>query len=279
MSFTFDFTRDKLKQLFPRNYDIDEWYEALVEILPLWDITTPERVAGFLAQTGHESSNFSVLSENLNYSATRLNEVFPKYFARAGRDANLYNRNPEKIANVVYANRMGNGNEASGDGWKFRGRGIIQLTGKSNYQAFADTMKIKLDEAINYVETKKGAINSACWFWDTRNLNSVADQKDIYQMTRLINGGTHGLEDRKARYDQAMQILTNEAVLNPFIINRSLMKGSKGRDVELLQSKLGLVADGDFGANTEQKLKEWQLRNGLTSDGVAGPKTLGKLLG
>ena len=121
-----------------------------------YEINTLNRAAGFLAQCSHESNNFRILEENLNYSADALIKVFPKYF-KSLDEAKLYARNPEKIANKVYANRMGNGDEASGDGFKYRGRGFIQLTGKNNYQMFAETLKLSLDETINYCTTKQSA--------------------------------------------------------------------------------------------------------------------------
>jgi putative chitinase len=148
------------------------------------------------------------MEENLNYSAQGLNKIFPKYFARAGRDANAYAKKPEKIANVVYSSRMGNGDEASGDGYRYRGRGFIQLTGKSNYSAFAADMEMPLEEATAWLDTAEGAVWSACWFWDSRELNKWADKGDIVTVTKKINGGTIGLEDRKSHYAEALQIFT-----------------------------------------------------------------------
>lgn len=186
----------------------DEWYPLLAEMLPKYEINTAVRVAGFIAQCSHESVEFTVLRENLNYSADGLNKIFPKYFIKAGRDATAYARNPEKIANVVYADRLGNGNTASGDGWRFRGRGVIQLTGFDNYVAFGKTKQLTALETIDYLETKRGALESACWFWKTNNLNALGDTQDIVAMTKKINGGTNGLEDRKKLYTQALKVLT-----------------------------------------------------------------------
>lgn len=124
------------------------------------------------------------MKENLNYSADGLNKIFPKYFKNAGRDANAYARNPEKIANVVYANRMGNGSPESGDGWKFCGRGLIQLTGRSNYESLAETLEMPLDEAVEYLETAGGALESAAWFWANNGLNEIADTDDIVRATK-----------------------------------------------------------------------------------------------
>jgi len=280
--FKFDFEPDMARELVNRN-DWKEWYEAMCEILPLWEIDTVERVAMFIAQCGHESGGFRVLSENLNYSAKALNTIFPKYFKRAGRDANEYHRQPEKIANVIYANRMDNGNEASGDGWTFRGGGILQLTGRYNYTKFAEAVEMTAEEAVDYVRTKKGALDSACWFWDTNNLNKWCDDMDIVGATKRINGGTIGLDDRKKHYLHAMDVLggdyeaPEEKELN---LNQTIRRGSRGPLVAEVQEKLGIApADGIFGPGTERQVKRWQQKNGLTADGIVGPKTLGKLLG
>ena len=164
---------------------------------------TPVRAAHFFAQTAHETGNFKAFSENLNYSADGLNKIFPKYFKRAGRDANAYHRNPEKIANVVYASRMGNGNEASGEGWKFRGRGALQLTGKDNYAAFAKYLnKPEIMTNPDLVATTY-SFESAMFFFDKNKLWDICDKgindAAILALTKRINGGTHGLEDRNRK--------------------------------------------------------------------------------
>ena len=279
--FQFDFTLDQVKEMLKGNNDAAEWYEAMCDILPLYDITTAARVAGFVAQCGHESNNFKVLEENLNYSADGLNKIFPKYFKNAGRDAQEYHRQPEKIANVVYASRMGNGDTASGDGYKFRGRGVIQLTGHDNYSAFAKVIDMSIDDVIDYLGTKKGALDSAAWFWDSRNLNAVADAGDIVKMTKLINGGTIGLEDRKNHFEHAIEVLGGHFTPSeePAEELETVRRGSRGPTVKKMQEALGLTADGDFGPGTETALMAWQTSQGLTADGIAGPKTLAKLLG
>jgi putative chitinase len=165
-----------------------------------------KRLAAFLAQVAHESGGFNFTKENLNYSAKALQTVFKKYFPTE-KEALAYERKPEKIANRVYANRMGNGDEKSGDGWRYRGRGLIQLTGRNNYDAFAKFTKRKLTDIIAYLETPEGAVMSAVWFWDTNNLNSFCDKDDFVGLTKRINGGTNGLEDRKKYYDQTLKIL------------------------------------------------------------------------
>ena len=206
MSFEFDFTEEKLKKCLSRNKNIPELFVSLEKVLPKYEITTVERVAAFLAQCGHESLDFTVLQENLNYGAKGLLGLFKKYFPNEAL-AKQYERKPEKIANKIYANRMGNGPEESGDGWAHRGRGAIQLTGKLNYQAFANSIGLTLEDAITYCATMDGAIESACWFWQKNKLNAIADKKDVLAMTKKINGGTIGLEDRKKHYEHNMKVL------------------------------------------------------------------------
>jgi putative chitinase len=205
MSFTFDFTRNQLAQMIPGNPYIDHWFHALDEILPEYEINTPQRVAAFLAQCAHESGNFKFLKENLNYKAESLCKVFPKYFKTLD-EAKQYEKRPEKIANKIYGGRMGNGDEASGDGFRYCGRGLIQLTGKDNYSWFAASLEIPVEEASEYLETFEGAVQSACWFWETNNLNVQADAGDIKLMTKKINGGYIGLEDRIKHYNHALHI-------------------------------------------------------------------------
>lgn len=277
--FKFEFESWMADELLRGNKEADDWYGAMCEILPRYNITTIERVAGFIAQCGHESGNFTILSENMNYSASRLNVVFPKYFIKAGRDANDYHRQPEKIANIVYANRLGNGNTASGDGWRFRGGGLIQLTGRYNYTQFGKSVKMSAEEATEYVRTKKGALSSACWFWDTNNINLYCDRQDIRGMTRRINGGTNGLEDRNKKWLYALDILGGDHVPINEGSNTTLQIGSRGPMVAELQRKLGISADGIYGRGTARAVRRFQSANELEMDGVAGPVTLKKLLG
>jgi len=162
-------------------------------------------MAAFIAQTAHESGNYVFLKENLNYKAASLRKVFPKYFPTDELAAEYANKG-EKIANRVYANRMGNGDEASGDGYRYCGRGLIQLTGKSNYQAFAESIETPVEEVSDYLGTFEGAVQSACWFWESNNLNQWADKGDILTLTKRINGGTIGLEDRIKHYNHALHV-------------------------------------------------------------------------
>jgi putative chitinase len=199
-------TAAQMKAIAPHYPDPDALVQALNAMLPRYEINTVNREAGFLAQCGHESSDFTVLHENLNYSADRLHAVFPRYFPTVA-SAQAYGHNREKIANKVYGGRLGNGPEASGDGFKFRGRGAIQLTGRENYQKFANSLGKSLDDTVDYCETLEGAIASACWFWDTHKVNHTCDADDILAMTHIINGGTNGLTDREARYERAKRAL------------------------------------------------------------------------
>ena len=202
----FILSQDQLAQIIPGNPYVDHWYTALSQALPDYDINTPQRVAAFLAQCGHESGGFTAIKENLNYKAESLVRVWPKYFPNMDI-AHQYAHNQEKIANRAYANRMGNGPEESGDGYRFCGRGLIQLTGRSNYQAFADSIETDINDLPEYLATFEGCVQSACWFWEANNLNQYADNFDLVTMTKKINGGTLGLDDRTERYKKALQIM------------------------------------------------------------------------
>ena len=199
-------TLQQLKQIVPGNPHIEHWHEALDQLLPDYGIDTPQRVAHFLAQCAHESGGFKFIRENLNYSAQGLMNTFRKYFPSMEL-AQQYQRQPEKIANRVYANRMGNGDEASGDGWRYCGRGLIQLTGKDNYTFFAGSLGIPVEEAADYLATFEGAAQSACFFWEQNNLNRFADANDVKGLTRAINGGQIGLEDRIKHTNHALHVM------------------------------------------------------------------------
>lgn len=288
----FELKKEHVAEMLKGNKQIDAWYAAMVKIFPKYGITTPNRIAGFCAQCGHESLNFTVLEENLNYKAATLEKLFSKYFSKAGRNAAEYEKKPEKIANVIYASRMGNGDTASGDGYKFRGRGIIQLTGRDNYTNFGKSIGKTPDEVIEYLKTLDGALESACWYWNSRKLNDACDANDIVKMTKLVNGGTIGLDDRKKHYEHNLDVLGGAVKAAPAAVNdqitdsvtqtasnETVRRGSKGDTVAKIQAKLGLDADGIFGLGTEMALKKWQAANGLTADGIAGPKTIAKILG
>jgi putative chitinase len=286
----FNFTQEQLREILHGNQDSDRWYEACMAIFPKYDITTEPRVAGFLAQCAHESNNFKSLEENLNYKEETLKRVFPKYFGPGKESAQEYARNPEKIANYVYMDKNRSprgalGNTQPGDGWRFRGRGLKQLTGRNNYAAFGKTVDMTAEQAAEYVATEKGAIESACWFWNEKKLNAVADAGDIVRMTKIINGGDIGLADRKSRFEHAIKVLGGNFTpsapppsASASNQSETIRVGSKGPVVEAVQKALGITSDGSFGPGTEKALKRWQASNGLIADGVAGPKTLARLL-
>ena len=261
--------------MIPTNRHPEVWYDIAVDMFRKYDIMTINRIAGFMAQCGHESRDFTALEENLNYSVSALLRVFPRYFGPGKRNPAEYARNPEKLANYVYMDkyrtpRGAMGNIYEGDGWRFRGRGIKQLTGRNNYTAFANSVGMTPEEAAEYLSTPKGAFESACWFWKTNRIDRYADNDDIVGMSRAINGGDIGLADRKIRYDRAKTLLSGN------VINRSrrlLIRGSEGEDVAELQRALGIYDDGIFGGGTEKALMNWQRRNGLSPDGKVGSNT------
>lgn len=203
-------TRQQLKTAVPtiKDVNLDKYWNFLEDSMWKYDISTPERQAAFLSQCLHESGEFSTILENLNYSEMGLLNTFGKYFNSLGTDrkkkAADYARQPEKIANWVYANRMGNGDESSGDGWKYRGRGLIQITGRDMYQQFTDASEEDVVEAPQMLLEPFYAADSACWFWaNVKKLNSLADQNTeaaFETITRRINGGTNGWDDRLKKW-------------------------------------------------------------------------------
>jgi putative chitinase len=204
-----ELTQQQLKQLLPKNPYIPQWHHALSQLLPDYEINTPQRIAAFIAQCSHESGGFTALKENLNYRWETLRKIFPKYFPTDDL-AKAYAAMPNKqeaIANRCYASRMGNGDEQSGDGFRYCGRGLIQLTGKNNYQLFAESLEMDVEDVPAYLATFEGAAQSACWFWESNNLNRFADVGDIKGLTRAINGGYIGLEDRIKHYEHALHVL------------------------------------------------------------------------
>ena len=205
-----ELTLDQLRQLLPRNPHVEQWHNALSQLFPDYEINTPQRMAAFIAQCAHESAGFTALKENLNYKAETLMKIWPRHFPNI-EIARQYATAPNKqqaIANRAYANRMGNGDEASGDGWKFAGKGLIQLTGRSNYTAFAESLEMDVEDVPEFLATFEGAAQSACWFWESNNLNRFADVGDIKGLTKAINGGFIGLEDRIKHYEHALHVLT-----------------------------------------------------------------------
>lgn len=289
---SFEFKQEHLAAMIPSNKKVPMWHKAMLEILPKYDIDTPKRIAGFVAQCAYESNNFNTLEENLNYSEEQLLKVFGRYFGPAPkRRAVDYEKKPEMIANYVYMDEFRSskmGNVKPGDGWLFRGRGLKQLTGRENYTNFGKSVGMTAEEAAVYVATEKGAIESACWFWNAKKLNAVADTGDIVKMTKIINGGNIGLADRKKRYDAAIAILDSKVSIahvakttptSSLDLTTTLTIGSTGATVKALQEKLNIYVDESYGLGTMRAVKKWQSKNGLVADGTAGPQTLAKLLG
>lgn len=283
-------TEAQLAEMIPTNKDIGEWCSALNEMLPKYGITTDKRIAGFISQCAHESSDFRVLQENLNYKEANLLKVFPRYFGPGKENAADYAGKPEKIANYVYMDKNRSkagalGNVQEGDGWRFSGKGLKQVTGRANTTAFGKTIGMTAEQAADYLMTKKGALESALWFWGSRKLNDVADTGDVTRLTKIINGGDIGLADRKQRYLRALAALSHSVSTEqhtPVVseAHSTLRRGSTGPKVEALQKALNVSpADGVYGFWTVAAVKSWQEANGLEPDGVAGPKTLAKLLG
>jgi putative chitinase len=199
-------TIDQLQVCLPqaKHTNLEKFVEGINETFEHFEINTPARMAMFLAQTAHESANFAATQENLNYQAKALMAFWPKRFSGV---AEQYARHPEAIANRAYCDRMGNGNEASGEGWAYRGRGLIQLTGKDNYRHCGDALGIDLLTNPDQVADNPVAVLSAGWFWDTRKLNQWADQDDVTTVTKKINGGTIGLQERTAHYHHIKEML------------------------------------------------------------------------
>ena len=200
--------------------DPDKWLQPLIETCVEFEINTPERIAAFLAQTSHESGGYTMLSENLNYRAATLAACWPNRFAELGPDkkpkrnekgaliptkvAESIAGKPELIANMVYSSRMGNGPAESGEGWKYRGRGLKQLTGKDNYARCGRDLGLDLINNPDLLLEPMAAARSAGWFWKKNSLSTFADAGDIKGMTKKINGGFIGLEDREKRYKAVM---------------------------------------------------------------------------
>jgi putative chitinase len=202
-------TLELLKNMCPKTKPdvLNKYINPLNDTAEHYDLNVnSKRLAGFLSQVAHESGGFNFVQENLNYSSSGLMNIFKKYFPNE-QIAKQYERKPEKIANRVYASRMGNGDENSGDGWKYRGRGLIQLTGKFNYTNLSKSLGLSLEETVSFLETPEGAVSSAGWFWDTNNLNKFCDNSDFAGLTKRVNGGLHGWEDREQKRKIAMNYL------------------------------------------------------------------------
>lgn len=185
----------------------EQWVDALNATFERFDISTPVRQASFIGQCGHECGNFKILEENLMYRAEALQKLWPKRFDSA--KAQMCARNPKLIANTVYSSRMGNRDEASGDGYRFRGRGCIQLTGHANYFHAGQALGVDFVMEPELVATPMYAALTAGWFWNTHKLNQFADVRDFKTMTKKINGGFIGLDDRIRHISHALEVLTS----------------------------------------------------------------------
>ena len=185
-----------------------EWTDALNSTFAKFNIVTPRQQAAFIGQCSHECGNFRILEENLNYKAATLMKLWAKRFPTL-EIANSYAGNPKKIANMVYANRMGNRDEASGDGYRFRGRGCIQLTGHANYFHASSALGVDFVMNPDLVSTPMYAAMTAGWFWDTHKINAPAEASDHVRVTKIINGGTIGLDDRIKHTNEAFAVLTS----------------------------------------------------------------------
>lgn len=285
-------TIDQFEKMIPTNKEPDEWYTIALELFPLYGLITRNRIAGFMAQAGHESGDFKTLQENLNYSETALLKTFSRYFTK--EIAKQFARKPEMIANRVYddANRTNKlGNTQLGDGWRFRGRGLIQLTGRWNYEKFGKTIGKTAEETAVYMESKRGAMESALWFWETNNLNRFADADDIQGMSRAVNGGDNGMSDRVSRYSKNKTTLSSfngSTPVNPQITDavtevipqsRSLQRGSRSDLVKQIQSALKIGADGVYGVTTEAAIRSWQRTNKYLITGRLDEEQIKKILG
>jgi len=185
-----------------------EWVDALNETFQRFGINTPRQRAAFIGQCGHECGNFKVLEENLNYRAATLMKLWPKRFPTQ-EIANEYERKPQRIANKVYSSRMGNRDEASGDGWRFRGRGAIQLTGSDGYFHAGKALGVDFWANPDLVATPKYAALTAGWFWSTHKCNELAESANWVGLTKRINGGTIGLDDRIKHTNHALEVLSS----------------------------------------------------------------------
>lgn len=263
---------------------VDGIVAAQASIARTGALDTPARAAMFFAQIAHESGGFTIVKESLFYtSAARLRTVWPSRFG-AKTDAQLarFIRNPQALANNVYANRLGNGNAASNDGWNYIGRGVIQNTGKANYQEMGTAIGANLVATPSLLEAFPAALQAAAAFWTSRNLNSYADRGDIDGCTLRINGGYTGLADRKIYFKRAKAVHwgTDGVVPTPVAKVEYLRIGDKGPAVLALQLLLKTkgyytegALDSDFGPGMRAEVKAFQIAKGLLADGVYGPST------
>lgn len=266
-------TETQFSTMISSNQSPNLWYPIAVDFFRSYDINTTNRIAGFMAQCGHESGDFRNIEENMNYTWQRLREVFSAFFLSDAKAKNFH-RQPEKIANYVYddrnpARRNKLGNVRDGDGWKFRGSGLIHLTGRFNYTRFGASIGLTAEQAADYTRTRRGAFESACWFWKVNNINRFCDSDNIRGMSVVINGGLNGLDDRINRYDH------NKALL---VRGTELKVGSRGELVRLIQYKLGITADNFFGPQTKRAVESWQRINRYKINGILNQDQINKIL-
>ena len=254
----------------PTNKEPEIWRGFAAEYFDQYGINTNLRIAGFLAQTAHESSDYTRYIESTNYSWERLVAVFGRRYFPTDAFAKTFDRNPKKIANYVYndntpARTSKLGNTQENDGWNFRGSGLIQLTGRSNISLFANSISMSAEDAAVYCRTKRGAMHSACWFWDRRGINKYADAQDIVGMSKAVNGGTIGLTDRTNRWNSLKGLSFIEGEYP------TLSKGARGDLVKQVQINLGFTgkdADGIFGNKTLNSIRAWQKALGVSVTGT-----------
>ena len=230
---------------FPTAKDEELWCEKLNKFLPRYGIDSKARLTHFLTQCGYESSGFTKFEENLYYTTKKsLIKTFSRYINKD--NAHKYVKNPKKLANYVYSDAVRKsplGNTSPNDGWTYRGRGIIQLTGKFNYNKFAKDSRLHEKGIPNYLSSKQGAVHSACWYWNTNGLNELADKNDFLKITKKVVGSTKNQYNREKLFDSISKIIYGEY--------KAIEYGDRGLLVKKIQEKLGIKADGIFGDQTK----------------------------
>jgi putative chitinase len=207
-------TAADLAAVCPKGRYLGQVATALNDSGPKWGVDTARKMAALLAQCAHESAGFTAFSEDLHYRTVRqLRAIWPSRFeSLTDTDAQVYTRNPQRLANLVYSGRMGNGGPESDDGWRFRGRGLIQLTGRDNYSRFARSLGRPLDDGfLRWVEQPEGAVTSALWFWNDANLAGQLERGGIDAVSKRVNGGRHGMLERRSLFERLVHILSQEA--------------------------------------------------------------------
>ncbi|MFZ9404036.1 MAG: hypothetical protein ACO25Q_06925 [Sediminibacterium sp.] len=206
MPFDFDFTLYKIDQIIPSaKYGSNVWYKELKNLLPIYKITSLNSVSAFLAITIYESNGYMQIEESFNYDTDTLVKLWPKHFTNVS--AKAYAFKEQSIANKVYANRFGNRNEESGDGWNYRSRGLLPLIGKEKYKKFAQVAGLDLDECISYLESPHGIIHAACWLWDLNKFNDYANRKDIQSIVSLLTNSLLNIDDHTENFNIIKNIL------------------------------------------------------------------------